>query len=260
MANRETSVGTIHTITHELWENEQLQALPATKALVTRLHDLVALPEADDPHSHVVPEAAADSLDRDELAKLGRVLSGKNETKLKDVRDRLFEAATLIDTVLEQVAATEATAKNKTTVEVDDEGSLSIFAPVIKVDSKRHVVTGHVLVANVVDLQNDYVTPETIGKAMESYMLSFQQVGEMHTEMNPACSVVECYQATHDFVEEGQPVSVGDWVLSVKVFDEEVWKKVEAGEYTGFSIGGRARREARDVLPDDVIYLSEQAA
>ena len=38
------------------------------------------------------------------------------------------------------------------------------------------------------------------------------------------------------------------WFIGVKIHDANVWKKIEDGEYTGFSIGGSGIREAYDEL------------
>jgi len=32
------------------------------------------------------------------------------------------------------------------------------------------------------------------------------------------------------------------WFIGMKITDDEVWKKVKAGEYQAFSIGGRGNR------------------
>jgi hypothetical protein len=142
---------------------------------------------------------------------------------------------------------------------VHPDGSWELFAPIIKQDADRHVITGHALAANVVDYQDDYVRPDQIWKAMEEYMVAFQEVGVMHQTVNPLLKIVECYQAPLSFELAGQSVGVGDWLLSVKVLDDPVWGRVEAGELRGFSIGGKARRVKRESLPDDVIRLAQGA-
>jgi hypothetical protein len=70
--------------------------------------------------------------------------------------------------------------------------------------------------------------------------------------INPLLRVVECYQAPVDFELGGQPVGAGDWIMSVKVMDEEVWRQVESGELRGFSIMGRGLRVPVKELPPQV--------
>ena len=60
-------------------------------------------------------------------------------------------------------------------------------------------------------------------------MLAFQDVGVMHKELNPQLRVVECYQSPLDFVLSGETVKTGDWLMTVKVLDNEIWEKVEKG-------------------------------
>ena len=146
--------------------------------------------------------------------------------------------------------------KREKRLTVHSDGSWELFAPIIKQDAERHVITGHALAANVVDYQDDYVRPDQIWKAMEEYMVAFQEVGVMHQTVNPLLKVVECYQAPLSFELASQSVGLGDWLLSVKVLDDPVWGRVEAGELRGFSIGGKARRVKRESLPDDVIRLA----
>ena len=86
-------------------------------------------------------------------------------------------------------------------------------------------------------------------------MLAFQDVGVMHKELNPQLRVVECYQSPLDFVLSGESVKTGDWLMTVKVLDDEIWEKVEKGELRGFSIGGRAKRILRATVPEDVEFL-----
>ncbi len=36
------------------------------------------------------------------------------------------------------------------------------------------------------------------------------------------------------------------WIVSLKVFDDEVWDLVKSGQLTAFSIGGKAKRKVID--------------
>ena len=147
---------------------------------------------------------------QEKVVKEGRVLSAKNVNALEAVRDLLSEGAVTIDDVLasaerrkgigDVVGVVErpplAIAEDETVhMTIDEAGNWRMWAPIIKVDQVRHVVTSHVLAANVVDLQQDFIRPEEIWNAMEGYMLAFQQVGVMHQEVSPQLKVVECWQA-----------------------------------------------------------------
>ena len=196
-----------------------------------------------------------------ELGKVGRVLSAKNEQALRSAVEAAEEAIARVGSVLDQLGVVQekrAAPEMRPVLKVEDDGRWSVFAPILKVNSERRVVTGHVLAANVVDHQSDYVEPDDIWKAMEKYMIAFQQLDVMHNEViNPLLRVVECYQAPVDFELGDQPVGAGDWIMSVKVMDEEVWRQVESGELRGFSIMGRGLRIPVKELPAGVEVLAE---
>jgi rubrerythrin len=118
----------------------------------------------------------------------------------------------------------------------------SVYVPIKKVNEVLRWVTGVVLEPNTVDLQGDVISAEDIRKAMEGYMLKSQAVGRQHKEVAKA-AVVECYLAPCDFMLDGRElVRKGSWVLSTKIFDEGIWKDVQSGAITGYSIGGSGVR------------------
>jgi hypothetical protein len=194
------------------------------------------------------------------VGKVGRVLSAKNENALRAAVDAAEQAIAAVRLVLDQLGESEQVKGRdelRPIFKMEEDGKWSVFAPILKVDSARHVVTSHALAANVVDYQDDYIEPDQIWKAMEKYMIAFQQVGVMHQEINPLLHVVECYQAPVPFELGGQPVAAGDWLMSVKVLDEDVWTQVESGDLRGFSIGGRGLRIPVEELPEEVQVLAE---
>lgn len=93
-----------------------------------------------------------------------------------------------------------------------------------------------------VDLQNDVVSAEDIETAAHRYLRESRVVGNMHIAKAEA-EVVESYIAPVDFDLDGQKVLKGSWVMAVKVHDAALWAAIEAGEYTGISIGGSGVRE-----------------
>jgi len=194
------------------------------------------------------------------VVKEGRVLSAKNEETLRNAVDAAEQAIGHVRSVLDQLGEASqkrATPEMRPVLKTEADGSWSVFAPILKVNSERHVVTSHVLVANTVDYQQDYIEPDEIWMAMEKYMVAFQQLDVMHNEViNPLLRVVECYQAPVDFELGDQPVGAGDWIMSVKVMDEEVWRQVESGELRGFSIMGRGLRIPVKELPAGVEALA----
>ena len=67
-------------------------------------------------------------------------------------------------------------------------------------------------------------------------------LGEGHVRRAKA-EVQESYIAQKAFDLGDQEVAEGSWVLCVRVDDPDLWRKVKAGEITGFSVGGFGRRD-----------------
>lgn len=116
-----------------------------------------------------------------------------------------------------------------------------------KQDEAKRVVTGPVLVPNVVDLQGDFEFAEDIEEAAFKFMEDARNIGEMHTKFGNIGIPVESWIAREPiFVDKGSEFKIfpkGTWMMSVKVTDDKVWEKVRNGELTGFSIGFRGTRE-----------------
>lgn len=72
--------------------------------------------------------------------------------------------------------------------------------------------------------------------------ISKGRVGDMHSVWpDELGTVVESYIAPVDFEIGGEPVKKGSWLLGV-VWSEEHYDKIESGERTGYSLGGKAMR------------------
>lgn len=123
----------------------------------------------------------------------------------------------------------------------------SQIIPIFKADQSKQIVYGVVLSPNEVDAQDDWMTSDDIEKAAHTYLSKSRIVGSGHTKKVEGANVVESYIAPQDFQTQGQygsqTVKQGSWVLAVKILDPQEWKKVQTGEYTGFSVGGFGMRE-----------------
>lgn len=119
---------------------------------------------------------------------------------------------------------------------------------VLKTDGvRKRVIMGVALVPDEVDLQDDIISAEEVERAAHQFMLNKGVIGIMHEEFpSGASSVVESFVAPHDMILGTDTVSKGSWVLGVKVFDDDLLKRIEDGEFTGFSIGGYAA-SAREI-------------
>lgn len=118
----------------------------------------------------------------------------------------------------------------------------SFMSRIQKTDEKLRLVSGVVLEPDSIDLQGDQIEAEDIRKAMESYMINSRVIGHQHHGQARA-AVVECYIAPVDFrLADKELVRKGSWMMTVKVFDDSIWKSVTDGTIKGFSIGGRGVR------------------
>jgi hypothetical protein len=104
---------------------------------------------------------------------------------------------------------------------------------------RQRVALGVVLVPDMEDLQGDIIDAGEIERAAHGFLMKRGQIGINHEEFpGDAASVVESFLAPHDMTIGVDTVTQGSWVVGVKIFDDDLLKRVESGELTGFSIGG----------------------
>ena len=113
------------------------------------------------------------------------------------------------------------------------EGKLYVFGPVLAPRSPENR-----------DRQGQWASEDEVRKAARSFMDS-QVAGLGHRRMltKSAVSLTQSYIAPADFQLEGTPrvVRKGTWCIEYCVHDPEIQKRVRAGEFRAFSIGGLAR-------------------
>jgi len=111
-------------------------------------------------------------------------------------------------------------------------------------DEDRQIVFGIVLEPGTVDAQGDTLKAETIEVAAHRWLAKFQDRGLMHDKIiNSKIEIYESYIAPVNLTIGGQKVKKGTWLLMYHVLDSALWKKIKAGELTGFSMGGFGVRE-----------------
>jgi hypothetical protein len=116
--------------------------------------------------------------------------------------------------------------------------------PLVKAAEER-MVYGIVLEPETVDAQGDIYDAATIRQAAHIFMEKFGGLGLMHRYIiNGSARILETWIAPCDLDLNGTAVRKGTWLLAVRVIDDDLWKAVKEGEFTGFSIGGSARRIA----------------
>lgn len=110
---------------------------------------------------------------------------------------------------------------------------------VMKEDLVKRIVTSVVIEPETVDGQKDIMSKEEIRRAAYFYLTKSRVIGDRHQKRAQG-EVVESYIAPVDFTLNGQKIKKGSWVISIRILDDVLWKKVEKGEYTGVSVGGFA--------------------
>lgn len=108
-----------------------------------------------------------------------------------------------------------------------------LYAAITKVDPDQRIVEGYAS-TEALDSQGERVSRSAIEGALADYM-KFGNIREMH---QPS-AVGKTQTATMD--EKGLKISV-------KVVDDNAWKKVKEGVYNGFSIGGNATHKVDETI------------
>jgi hypothetical protein len=122
-----------------------------------------------------------------------------------------------------------------------------------KVDEDQRCIFGWASVAlkadgtQVVDSQDDIISPQTLEKAAYDYVLRSRDGGLEH-ERKGVATMIESFVCTPEKLEAlglAKDALPTGWFVGMKVHDADVWKRVKSGELNMFSIGGRSKR--RDV-------------
>ena len=114
--------------------------------------------------------------------------------------------------------------------------------PIIKLDEEQRIAYGVVLEPETEDSQGDVIGVEEIERTAHGFLLESRRIGLGHTRKILAAPV-ESFVAPADFKFGNEEIKKGSWVLGVKIFDEQIWRDVNAGLFQSFSVGGFANRD-----------------
>jgi hypothetical protein len=134
---------------------------------------------------------------------------------------------------------------------VSDLTKTNIEGQILKADDEQRLVYGWASVVTekgepVVDRQGDVIEPETLVKAVNSFMENIRVGKEMH-KGDQIGAVIHSMPVTKEIGESlGIQSDREGWVVAFKVYDDDVWARVKSGELAAFSIGGRAIKESYD--------------
>ncbi len=134
------------------------------------------------------------------------------------------------------------------TKQEDGKANFTTYGRIIKADQTQHYITGIVYEPMVEDAHGNYMTEEEITKAAHWFAKNGDKVDLQHSfEGLDNVSVVETFVAKSDMEIEGEKIAKGTWVMTVEVPEGDIWKAVEKGEVTGFSMGGVGIYSEEDV-------------
>jgi len=118
-------------------------------------------------------------------------------------------------------------------------------ATVLKVDDEQGLVYGWAYVSTedgelLVDTQGDSIEPIEMEKMATDFMLNSRDAKVMHKGDNVG-TFVHSFPLTNDIMKAFDIYSDREgWLVAMKPDNPEVLKAYKSGEYTGFSIGGKA--------------------
>ncbi len=127
----------------------------------------------------------------------------------------------------------------------------SEYAMIAKSDKAQQKVWAVVLEPGRVDAQGDWMTPQEVEKAAHKWLAEYGKHGLRHKgEVTGDIRPIESYLAPTAFNLGVQEVPKGAWVLGVHIAKEEIWKQVESGELSGFSIQGWGKRRPKTLAKE----------
>ncbi len=138
---------------------------------------------------------------------------------------------------------------------------------------ERHIVTGAALIPDKRIYRNDgngeymvYFSKDTVRKVAEQFFTDFKNKSFTleHSENTNNVVIVESWIKETDAdksVALGLNVPNGTWLISAKVNDPELWKRIKAGEFNGFSVAGSFRTmhsPDEEIIAEAEEYLADR--
>ncbi len=170
----------------------------------------------------------------------------KNLEKAYEITDAKIQFVSLVD---------KAANKRRFLLKKEDGGKVAFttYGRIVKTDAENHYITGIVYEPMEEDSHGNFMTEEEITKAAYWFAKNGDKVDLQHSfEPLNGATVVENWIAKADFEIEGEAIQKGTWLMTVEVADESVWKSIEKGEITGFSMGGMGNYSEEDIELDNV--------
>lgn len=123
-------------------------------------------------------------------------------------------------------------------------------ADILKLDNERRIAWGWASVSTlkgelVTDLQGDTITPSEMEKMADRFMASARTAKAMH-EGDSIGEVLHSLPLTADLAKAlGIETDREGWIIGMRIHDDATWAAMKAGQFAGFSIGGKAKRSPK---------------
>lgn len=147
----------------------------------------------------------------------------------------------------------KAANKRKFLITKGDDGTAEVqsYGSILKADNDTHYITGIVYEPMTADTDDEFMSAEEIAKAEKYFTENQGKIDEKHSfRPSEGLSVVDSWIQKCDCTIEGNVIKAGTWLMTVKCDNDKVWDKVQKGEYTGFSMGGKGIFSSVDVQLD----------
>ena len=109
----------------------------------------------------------------------------------------------------------------------------------VKVEEEKRLCCGLVIEPEVEDTYGDIISAEEIEKAMIRFMERNPQIRVEHDpDYAPKVAIIENWIEREGRLIGEQFVKAGSWLMTVKVFDDDVWDMIKSGKLNGFSFRG----------------------
>lgn len=86
-------------------------------------------------------------------------------------------------------------------------------------------------------VHQDFYSKAVVEKGCHDFNMHCQTNNVQHLFNTDLIKVVESFIADVDYPLGTGHILAGDWVMTVKIFDDDIWQMCKDGEFTGFSIG-----------------------
>ena len=121
----------------------------------------------------------------------------------------------------------------------DGKARFQTFTQILEKNVESHYLIGIVYEPNTEDAHGNYMTADEIKKAADWYEANGKNVDVQHSfKPTDGAKVVKSWIAKSGEVIGGVDIKEGTWLIKMEITDEKIWKAIEDGEITGFSMGG----------------------